>query len=72
VSLLDEASLLLHDEAIRLLETGSVEATEIGTSPLSARELLAAVARACIVAAVHQKGLLWYWRIGLPSRRVSC
>jgi hypothetical protein len=51
---------ILHDEAIQLLEAGSVAATEIGASPLSARELVAGVARACIVAVAHQKGLLWY------------
>jgi hypothetical protein len=56
----NDRALVLHDEAIRLLETGSVEAAEIGTLPLSARELVAGVARACIMAVVHQKGLLWY------------
>jgi hypothetical protein len=51
---------VLHDEAIQLLETGSVESVEIGAAPLSARELVAGVARACMVAAAHHKGLLWY------------
>ncbi len=53
-------ALVLHDEAIQLLEAGSVDATENGTSPLSPRELVAGVARACIVAVAHHKGLLWY------------
>jgi hypothetical protein len=56
----NDRALVLHDEAIRLLEAGSVEATEIGASPLSARQLVAGVARACIVAVTHHKGLLWY------------
>jgi hypothetical protein len=51
---------LLHDEAIRLLESGSMEANEIDAAPLSARGLVAAVARACITAVAHHKGLLWY------------
>lgn len=53
-------ALVLHDEAIRLLEAGSVDVIEIGASPLGARELVAGVARACIMAVVHHKGLLWY------------
>jgi hypothetical protein len=53
-------AVVLHDEAIRLLEAGSVEVGEIASSPLSARELVAGVARACIVAVAHHKGLLWY------------
>jgi hypothetical protein len=53
-------ALVLHDEAIQLLEAGSVAANEIGAAPRSARELVAGVARACIVAAAHHKGLLWY------------
>jgi hypothetical protein len=51
---------VLHDEAIRLLENGSVPAAETDASSLGARELVAGVARACIMAVAHQKGLLWY------------
>ena len=51
---------VLHDEAVQLLQAGSVEVTDSGASPLNARELVAGVARACIVAVVHHKGLLWY------------
>jgi hypothetical protein len=56
----DFRAMALHDEALRLLEAGSVDVTAIGVSPLSARELVAGVARACIVAVAHHKGLLWY------------
>jgi hypothetical protein len=51
---------VLHDEALRLLEAGTVDATESDTAPLSARQLVAGVARACLVAVYHNKGLLWY------------
>jgi hypothetical protein len=51
---------VLHDEALRLLEAGTVDATEADTAPLSARQLVAGVARACLVAVNHNKGLLWY------------
>jgi hypothetical protein len=51
---------VLHDEAIQLLDAGSVPAAVIGAAPLGARGLVAGVARACIMAVVHQKGLLWY------------
>jgi hypothetical protein len=53
-------AMVLHDEAIRLLQAGSVAATQIGGSPLSPRELVAGVARACMVAVAQSKGLLWY------------
>jgi hypothetical protein len=53
-------ALDLHDEAIQLLEAGSVGVADIGAAPLSARELVAGVARACVIAVAHHKGLLWY------------
>jgi hypothetical protein len=51
---------VLHDEAIRLLEAGTVDATGSRAAPLSARQLVAGVARACLVAVAQKKGLLWY------------
>ena len=53
-------ALALHDEAIGLLEAGTVDGTDSDAAPLSARQLVAGVARACLVAVNHNKGLLWY------------